>query len=188
MRSAFLLLLFFSAQVSFAEIKNCTDALTVANEGPVKDWIDDLNALWSNQKGEFKRSQLKKYSEALTHLSEDLREVGESSSLKDKRIKELMTSIAGKLPLIKQAYENLKVKDRKTDYFKSAYQAMWATLTVHAHEVLEMRSKDKDFPRFFKILKTIDEFNPKQPEFSFYKIKRAIEGRFSLKEYINCHL
>lgn len=72
-------------------------------------------------------------------------------------------------------------------YLKSIFATVWASLTVHTHEILAAsKSKKIDFPRYFKILKSISEFDENTPVFSLYKIKRAIEGRFSIQEYIDC--
>ncbi|MBK7843832.1 MAG: hypothetical protein IPJ71_09070 [Bdellovibrionales bacterium] len=72
-------------------------------------------------------------------------------------------------------------------YLTKIFATVWASLTVHTHEILTAsKSKKTDFPRYFKILKTITEFDETAPVFSFYKIKRAIEGRFSIQEYIDC--
>lgn len=72
-------------------------------------------------------------------------------------------------------------------YLTKIFATVWASLTVHTHEILTAsKSKKTDFPRYFKILKTITEFDENAPVFSFYKIKRAIEGRFSIQEYIDC--
>jgi hypothetical protein len=72
-------------------------------------------------------------------------------------------------------------------YLKSIFATVWASLTIHTHEILTAsKSKKTDFPRYFKILKSIIEFDENTPIFSLYKIKRAIEGRFSIQEYIDC--
>jgi hypothetical protein len=72
-------------------------------------------------------------------------------------------------------------------YLTKIFATVWASLTVHTHEILTAsKSKKADFPRYFKILKAIAEFDETAPVFSFYKIKRAIEGRFSIQEYIDC--
>ncbi|MBK8203986.1 MAG: hypothetical protein IPK68_17295 [Bdellovibrionales bacterium] len=72
-------------------------------------------------------------------------------------------------------------------YLKRIFATVWASLTVHTHEILTAsKSKKTDFPRYFKILKSIIEFDENTPVFSLYKIKRAIEGRFSIQEYIDC--
>lgn len=72
-------------------------------------------------------------------------------------------------------------------YLERIFVAVWASLTVHTHEILKAsKPKKTDFPRYFKILKSIAEFDEKTPIYSLYKIKRAIEGRFSFQEYIDC--
>ena len=43
-----------------------------------------------------------------------------------------------------------------------------------------------DWPRMNLILKSISDFKDKPGVFSLYKIKRAIQGKYSLNEYINC--
>ncbi len=72
-------------------------------------------------------------------------------------------------------------------YLENIFTIVWATLTIHTHEILTAsKSKKTDFPRYFKILKVITEFDETAPVFSFYKIKRAVEGRFSIQEYRDC--
>ena len=71
-------------------------------------------------------------------------------------------------------------------YFAKIGQAARAAVGKHHSEALKGEPSKKDLPRHATILKAIAEFNPQNPKFSLYKIKRAIEGRYSLNEYVNC--
>lgn len=77
----------------------------------------------------------------------------------------------------------------KTDqsYFAPIVKAAVAAMTKHQLDfVSEHHLKSLDVPRHLAILRAIGEFSPAEPRFSLYKIKRAIEGRYSLREYTGC--
>lgn len=177
-------LLFLVLLFSIRAYGTCDDFL----EGPQASSLSEIIDQWEEQKLNFSRRQVKVWSEALEHLVEDLKEIGSKSSAKDQLIKTEFEKATLKLSEIHESYRSLQEKDKKAGYFKEAFSLVWAALSVHSHELVEAKSKDKDYSRYFKVLKTISEFDSARPEFSFYKIRRAVEGRFSLKEFVNCHL
>ncbi|NJL25465.1 MAG: hypothetical protein HC902_10020 [Calothrix sp. SM1_5_4] len=72
-------------------------------------------------------------------------------------------------------------------YFKKIHTAAIAAVTKHHREFTEEEHLNElDIARHMAILRSIADFNPSTPRFSLYKIKRAIEGRHSLREYIEC--
>ena len=82
-------------------------------------------------------------------------------------------------------FESLQKSDALI--FRKTIQAILAVFTKHIPTVLEEDSIDKiDWPRMNLILKTIADFDNQKPKFSIYKIKRSIEGRYSLREFILC--
>lgn len=185
MRSmGFVLLLAFSFSSLATEKNSCSDFLSEKVGG----WLDEFQKEWGEQKTHFSSKQVKTWDEALEHLIEDLDEIGESSSKKDQLLKSELEKAVRKLPMIRESFKAIESEDRKAGYFKEAFEAVWATLSVHSHELVDARTRDKDYSRYFLILKSISDFDPEKPKFSFYKVRRAVEGRFSLKEFNNCKL
>lgn len=72
-------------------------------------------------------------------------------------------------------------------YFAKIQQAVEAALGKH-HQIFmnESQWRKLDLQRHFAILKAIADFSPSEAHFSLYRIKRAIEGRHSLNDYIHC--
>ena len=82
-------------------------------------------------------------------------------------------------------FKNLQKSDALI--FRKTIQAILAIFTKHIPTILEEDSLAKiDWPRMNLILKTISDFDKQKPKFSIYKIKRSIEGRYSLREFILC--
>jgi hypothetical protein len=72
-------------------------------------------------------------------------------------------------------------------YFKPVLAAVTAALGKHQNVFARERHlKHLDVPRHMAILSAIAEFDEQRPRFALYKIKRTIEGRHSLREYIDC--
>jgi|GEM_PF-4565658 hypothetical protein len=178
MKKIFILFVLFFSAFSPAQ-EECSDFLQASPQA--------LREIFEQQKQVFSPKQQKTWQEALDHLIEDLEQVNGKSSKKDQILKNEILASLEKLPLMLEAWKRLQTAD-KGGYFKEAYAGVWATLTAHSHEMLEAQGKDKDYPRLFAILKEINQFDPQKEKFSFYKIRRAIQGRFSMKEYVNCRL
>lgn len=70
--------------------------------------------------------------------------------------------------------------------FQPAYDAVRAALTGHALSWSKLSSRDLDFPRIQLILREISQFDTAKPKYSIYRLKRAIEMRYSLREYVEC--
>ena len=73
-------------------------------------------------------------------------------------------------------------------YFGQIAQATLAVFSKHIPTILREDVNQTDWPRINHILRNVAAFNKQRPEFSLYKIKRAIEGRYSLKEFILCRV
>ena len=72
-------------------------------------------------------------------------------------------------------------------YFRAIEVAAWAALSKHQLQYLrEPHLRELDVPRHLEILRAIAGASADEPKFSAYKIKRAIEGRHSLREYTEC--
>ena len=70
---------------------------------------------------------------------------------------------------------------------KTVIQLILSTFAHHTRAYLtHSRADHLDWPRINLILNSISEFKNKPSVFSLYKIKRAVAGKYSLNEYINC--
>ena len=76
----------------------------------------------------------------------------------------------------------------KAPYFQMIAQAALALFSKHIPTALKEDPYLTDWPRINLILKSVAEFDTEKPEFSLYKIKRTIERRYSLKEFIFCRM
>ena len=70
--------------------------------------------------------------------------------------------------------------------FRQTAKAVLALFSKHIPILIKEDPTLMDWPRINLIAKQIVDFDPKSPQFSLYKIKRAIQGRYSLKEFILC--
>lgn len=108
----------------------------------------------------------------------------------------LLTRVIEPSSPLKTAFERANTQvDAIEKYVKSTdfpaateiLQAVKATFTKHHDVFKDTKVWSKlDVARHYAILQAIGDFNETKPRFSLYKIKRAIEGRHSLSEYINC--
>ena len=73
-------------------------------------------------------------------------------------------------------------------YFRKITQAVFSVFSKHLPMVLKQDPQQVDWPRINLILQEVANFDPQNPRFSLYKIKRSIEGRYSLKEFILCRV
>lgn len=93
---------------------------------------------------------------------------------------------SAKVSAIQSALEN-SIPSAERAYFEPIVQAVSSALTKHHPNFAAQKSfKGLDLPRHMAILNAIADFDPSVAKFSLYKIKRAIEGRYSLAEYIDC--
>lgn len=148
-------------------------------------------SLWKSSSNKFPRRLKNRFSEAMEHLEEDLTQLIEkdvSELSKNMMVLNALKDVDQKLPEVLNALKVLK-SEAKGSYFGQIENAIWALLSVHAHEVIELKSmSDQKLGRFLKILKSLSEFDPSNPQFSLYKFKRTIEGEFSLRDFIRCRL
>ena len=71
-------------------------------------------------------------------------------------------------------------------YYRKIAQAVLAVFSKHVPIMLQHPPSALDVPRMSLILKDIANFDPQRPRYSLYKIKRSIEGRYSMREFILC--
>ena len=71
-------------------------------------------------------------------------------------------------------------------YFQKITLAVLAMFAKHLPIAAKEEVSQVDWPRLSLILKHIIAFDSQNPRFSLYKIKRVIEGRYSLREFILC--
>lgn len=96
-------------------------------------------------------------------------------------------SSLSRLPDMLKAYEN--IDEEQKPYFLNILRAAISTVTSHMVQLLQESSLQKtDFAQFHHILDEMSRFNLEKPRVSFYRIKKKIEARFSLREYINCRI
>ena len=96
-----------------------------------------------------------------------------------------LKQLVNKLSQIMQFSEQLSSEE--VIYFKQTTQAVLAVFSKHIPTMIrEENPSQTDLPRINLILQSIVNFNLKEPRFSIYKIKRTIEGRYSLREFILC--
>ncbi len=91
-----------------------------------------------------------------------------------------------KIPEMMEFVQN--VHPTKAPYFGRITEAVLAMFSKHIPTMLKEDANQIDLPRINLILKSIAAFDANRPEFSLYKIKRAIEGRYSLREFILCRV
>lgn len=179
MNSLLMILIIYSG---FAFGSQCESYLEDSPSGKI-----DLESTWKAESSQFSKKQVKRWGEAMTHLLEDLKQVDESRpQQKDFQVKKEWEKALKALPTLVRAWKNLELNAAKKHYFKEVYAGVWATLLMHSHEMIDAKKSDNDFGRYFKILKEIQDFNSNNVEFSLYRIRRAIEGKYSLKEFNNC--
>lgn len=90
-------------------------------------------------------------------------------------------------PLIVSFVNSGKTAKYKSLDVNTIIKLILSTLGHHTMAYLtHSESESLDWPRIGLILKSISEFESEPSVFSLYKIKRAIVGKYSLNEYINC--
>lgn len=96
----------------------------------------------------------------------------------------LVSDATDRLPQIRQALIDMPIAER--DYFLHIYEAILSSVVNYPRVLLGQTHERWDWSRFALIYQSIQEFDHESPKFSLYKIKRTIEGRYSLREFISC--
>jgi hypothetical protein len=92
---------------------------------------------------------------------------------------------ASKIDAMNRALTTMSATER--GYFHPIVKAAVSALTKHQKIFDSERDlKSLDVARHLAILRAIGNFTTTQARFSLYKINRAIEGRYSLREYADC--
>jgi hypothetical protein len=92
-----------------------------------------------------------------------------------------------RMKAIEAALKTMTTTERS--YFQPIEAAARAALTKHQLVFVKERDlRHLDLPRHLAILRAIAAFHPSEARFSLYKIKRAVEGRYSVREYVDCRL
>ena len=131
---------------------------------------------------------IKRKPEALNLLFFELDAV-RNSNKKIKHLKAMDVNLykaINAFPEIVKFVQKTKPSSEHKDYNDLVMEAVIQTFNKHVPAFLDTHTFNKDWARINLILNEIANFDPKKGNFSFYKIKRAIEGRYSLKEYILC--
>ena len=90
-----------------------------------------------------------------------------------------------KIPEIMEFVSELS--EEKAVLFQPVAEAVFAVFGKYVPAALKSKDYEKnDWERINFILKSIAEFNRNDAEFSLFKIKRAIKGRYSFREFILC--
>lgn len=104
-----------------------------------------------------------------------------------KNIEKVFEKSYTKIPEIYEFIQKPNVISKEQEYNnRIIFEAILVTYLKHIPTFLDSHISNKDWARINHILYTIGEFNSKKGNFSLYRIKKSIEGRYSLKEYILC--
>lgn len=96
----------------------------------------------------------------------------------------LLRSAVEQLPKIRLFIDKSSRLQRK--YFVLIYAASLSAVIKFPQVYFKNHSGERDWARYAKILKSVTDFNAETGKFSLYKIKRSIEGRYSMREFIRC--
>ena len=194
-----LLVLIFPLQGMSKKSTSCPQAF-VSRKSPLKRYLErDLKNLFSQVVFESYREAekanwigRKKHHKVLEQALSDFIEFLERAPTK--REQRGLTALSAeffeeglrKMPGMVE-FANTVSKD-KAPYVQKIVQSVFTTFGKHIPKALTEGKiyEEIDWPRINLILQSIAEFDRNKPEFSLYKIKRAIEGRYSLREYILC--
>ena len=99
-------------------------------------------------------------------------------------------------PSVEKAIKNIpeiinfvqRAPPEESPYFQQTALAILVLFSKHIPTALKEEPNHTDWPRINAIIHSIVNFDPHKPRFSLYKIKRSIEGRYSLKEFILCRM
>ncbi len=98
-----------------------------------------------------------------------------------------LEKLINKIPEIIEFTE--QVSPEEALYYRNITKAVLAVFSKHLPAALKTNDPSQiDWPRIHVILKNIAAFDKQNPRSSLFKIKRAIEGRYSLKEFILCRV
>ena len=194
-----LFVLIFPLQGTGKKTSSCPQAF-VSRRSPLKKYLErDLNNLFSQIVLESYRKTekslwigRKKHHKVLEQALSDFIELLERTPTK--REQRGLTALSAEFfeEGLKKIHEIVdftnEVSEGKALYFQKIVQSVFATFGKHIPKALneEGHHSEMDWARINFILKSIAKFDKNRPEFSLYKIKRAIEGRYSLREYILC--
>lgn len=132
-----------------------------------------------------KRKQIREFEKGLKDMVEFL----ERPHSDTRQLQELSVPLE---VLISKSFEIIEITTQSplkdAIYFRQITQAVLVLFSKHFPSALKNHPHQVDWPRINLIVKNIAEFDTQNPRFSLYKIKRAIEGRYSLKEFISCRL
>ena len=133
------------------------------------------------------RKQIREFEKGLMEMKEFLER---SPTHKEQDVlRRLGVSIEQPISKIPEIMEFVQTVDpTKGPYFGQIAQAVLAVFSKHIPTILKEDASQTDWSRMNNILRTIAAFDRQRPQFSLYKIKRAIEGRYSLKEFILCRV
>lgn len=91
-----------------------------------------------------------------------------------------------RLPQMRSAIERMEAHE--TAYFVEIYQASLSAVLKHAQIILRDPGHHWDWSRYAQILSSISRFDSENAKFSFFKVKRSVEGRYSIREFIRCRM
>lgn len=133
------------------------------------------------------RKQIREFEKGLMEIKEFLER---SPTHKEQDVlRRLGVSIEQPINKIPEIMEFVRTVDpTEGPYFGQIAQAVLAVFSKHIPTILKEDASHTDWSRMNNILRTIAAFDGQRPQFSLYKIKRAIEGRYSLKEFILCRV
>lgn len=188
----FLIVFNFSAAAA-TEDKSCNSLLTnpIVQASPTQVNLElqkSLRKEWNLAQEWFSTKFTKSITPAFEEFTEELGEEDMNIKIsKDPVLKTILMEAlkaADQMPTLRTSLAPISEKERR--YFVDIYQAAWSSLIKHLDTYSHGKLKKLDVPRLILILKGISGFQVEKAEFSFYKIKRNIEGRYSFQEFIYC--
>ena len=138
--------------------------------------------------GTLPSKRLKVHKSYLQAFSKELK-LAETNSQKQAYLQALQSQLdpaLKKLPEIIRFAKKTPSSQEQGFYNTRVMEAVLATFVKYVPAFLTTSVPNKDWARVSLILQTISKFNPKTGDLSFYQIKKSIEGRYSLKEFLSC--
>ena len=177
---------FFNRKAAFIDL-NCKNPLAVLLvEGHKTALVEGHKA--ANRSWIYvSKKQIKEFEKGLREIAEFLeRSPTQKEQMILNRLDVSLEASVNKIPEIMDFVQGLHPVEAL--YFKKIMQAVLAVFSKHIPTILKEDINQIDWLRMNFILKSIVAFDIQKPRFSLYKIKRAIEGRYSLKEFILCRV
>lgn len=170
------------------DARSCTHALSVKSPtfpSPTSlTWLHALQVEWGQAQALLPTKERRHY-QKIWKQWEQLNPEQNFSSLQI----HFLALFRQQLEILPKIREFILAQDEpaKQRYFKKIYAAIWSLMTHHLDIFIKgSQVQSLDLGRYEQILTALSVYDSSNVAFSLYKVKRAIEGRFSLKEFTLC--